>query len=131
MNNILDFARIESGRKTYSFEMADLQQLVADTLRRRRTELVLHRLHGANNLAIARQVMAEFAGPLLIAALFSLPLSAWLGELYLSDFVERVDHLGLFAPLAAASIATLLVTALAALRHVRLALALQPIEELR
>ena len=33
VNNILDFARIESGRKTYSFEMADLQQLVADTLR--------------------------------------------------------------------------------------------------
>lgn len=112
--------------------MSAAYALVADTLRRRRTELVLHRLHGANNLAIARQVMAEFAGPLLIAALFSLPLSAWLGELYLSDFVERVDHgLGLVAPLAAASIATLLVTALAALRHVRLALALQPIEALR
>jgi putative ABC transport system permease protein len=112
--------------------MSAAYALVADTLRRRRTELVLHRLHGANNLAIARQVMAEFAGPLLLAALFSLPLSAWLGELYLSDFVERVDAgLGLVAPLAAASIATLVVTALAALRHVRLALALQPIEALR
>lgn len=112
--------------------MSGAYALVADTLRRRRTELVLHRLHGANHLAIARQVMAEFAGPVLIAALFSLPLAAWLGEFYLADFVERADSgLGLVAPLLAAGAAILVVTALSALRHVRLALALQPIEALR
>jgi len=32
VNNILDFARIESGRKTYQFERADLGQVVAQTL---------------------------------------------------------------------------------------------------
>jgi len=112
--------------------MSGAYALVADTLRRRRTELVLHRLHGADNLAIARQVMAEFAGPVLIAALFGLPLAAWLGELYLADFVDRVDSsVGLVAPLLTAGTATVVVTALSALRHVRLALALQPIEALR
>ena len=35
----------------------------------------LHRLHGASHLAIARQVLAEFAGPVAIAALFGLPLA--------------------------------------------------------
>lgn len=112
--------------------MSGAYALVADTLRRRRTELVLHRLHGANHLAIARQVMAEFAGPVLIAALFGLPLAAWFGELYLADFVDRVDSVvGLVAPLLAATAATAVVTALSAVRHVRLALALQPIEALR
>lgn len=112
--------------------MSGAYALVADTLRRRRTELVLHRLHGASHLAVARQVLAEFAGPVVIAALFGLPLAAWLGELYLSGFVERVDlGIGVFIPLLAASAATLVVTALSAWRHVRLALALQPIEALR
>lgn len=112
--------------------MSGAYALVADTLRRRRTELVLHRLHGASHFAIARQVLAEFAGPVAIAALFGLPLAAWLGELYLSGFVERVDlGPGVITPLLAASAATLVVTALSAWRHVRLALSLQPIEALR
>ncbi|QNM95729.1 FtsX-like permease family protein [Chitinimonas koreensis] len=105
--------------------------LVADTLRRRRTELVLHRLHGAGPGAIAGQVAAEFAWPLLLAAVAGLPLAAWLGRLYLADFVERVDPVdGLVVPLAVASAATVAVVTLAALRHLRLALALQPIEAL-
>ena len=33
INNILDFASIESGRKRYRFELADLGDVVADTLR--------------------------------------------------------------------------------------------------
>ncbi|MGH9868619.1 MAG: sensor histidine kinase [Candidatus Polarisedimenticolia bacterium] len=33
VNNILDFAKIESGRKTYQFEKADLGEVVADTLK--------------------------------------------------------------------------------------------------
>ena len=60
------------------------------------------------------------------------PLAAWLGNSYLASFEERVGAaLGLALPLAAAAVMTLLITLLAALRHVRQALALQPIEALR
>lgn len=106
--------------------------LVADTLRRRRTELVLRRLHGADNTAIVKQVAAEFAIPLLVAAIVALPLAALIGQLYLDDFVDRTSVLvGVVWPLAVASALALIVVALSALRHVRLALALQPIEALR
>jgi hypothetical protein len=105
--------------------------MVADTLRRRRTELVLHRLHGAGDAAIARQVASEFGVPLLAAAVVALPLAAWIGWLYLAGFQDRISPgAGLAANLAAATLATLAVTALASLRHVRQALALQPIEAL-
>ncbi len=33
LNNILDFARIESGRKMYRFQASDVEQIVADTLK--------------------------------------------------------------------------------------------------
>ncbi|HZT57579.1 MAG TPA: HAMP domain-containing sensor histidine kinase [Pyrinomonadaceae bacterium] len=33
INNILDFSKIESGRKTYSFERAQLEEVVAETLK--------------------------------------------------------------------------------------------------
>jgi hypothetical protein len=106
--------------------------LVADTLRRRRTELVLHRLHGAGNLAIARHVASEFAAPWLVAAVVGLPLAAWWGQRYLDGFVERESiGLGLGLPLASAGVLTLLAIAISALRHVRQALALQPIEALQ
>ena len=106
--------------------------LVADTLRRRRTELVLHRLHGAGDAAIARQVAREFAPPLLVAACAGLPLAAWLGQLYRDGFVDRAGAgPGLAAPLAAAALLTLLATAIAAWRHLRLALALQPAQALQ
>jgi putative ABC transport system permease protein len=105
--------------------------MVADTLRRRRTELVLHRLHGAGDMAIARQVAAEFGVPLLAAGVVALPLAGWIGWLYVSDYQERSTlSAGLAAPLLAAAAVTALVTALAALRHMRQALALQPIEAL-
>ncbi|MEJ6005982.1 FtsX-like permease family protein [Paucibacter sp. AS339] len=106
--------------------------LVADTLRRRRTELVLHRLHGASHAAIAREVASEFAMPLAVAGLIGLPLAALLGQDYLNGFVDRIGlGSGLVLPLLAAAALTLLITGLAALRHLRLALALQPIEALR
>lgn len=106
--------------------------LVADTLRRRRTELVLHRLHGAANFDITRQVTSEISTPLLVAAIVFLPLAAWLGTRYLATFVDRVGYTGgLLVPMLAASAATLCITALASLFHVRQALRLQPIEALR
>lgn len=106
--------------------------LVADTLRRRRTELVLRRLHGASDAQIAAQLAREFAAPLLAGAALGLPLAAYLAWLYLSGFEERVGlSTGLVLPLALACLLTLLITVLAALRHLRQALALQPIEALR
>jgi hypothetical protein len=112
--------------------MSGVYALVADTLRRRRTELVLHRLHGANDLAILRQVGIELAIPLLLAATVALPLAARLGERYLAGFVDRVAAAtGIVVPILAASTAIACITAVAALRHLRRALALQPIEALK
>jgi ABC-type antimicrobial peptide transport system permease subunit len=117
---------------TAGVAMVGVYALVADTFRRRRTELVLHRLHGAGDAAIARQVTAEFAVPMIFAASFGLPVAYWLGERYLQGFVDRTNvGIGLLVPLVVASMGTLLITALAAVRHTRRALRLQPIEALR
>ncbi len=105
--------------------------MVADTLRRRRTELVLHRLHGAGDMAIARQVALEFGIPLFGAMVIALPVAATIGWRYLSGYHEHAAlFLGLGVPLLAAIMLTTLVTAFASLRHVRQALALQPVEAL-
>jgi putative ABC transport system permease protein len=46
--------------------------------------------------------------------------------------VDRVDSLlGLVSPLFAAALLTVIITALAAMRHVRMAMVLQPIEALK
>jgi putative ABC transport system permease protein len=105
--------------------------LVADTLRRRRTELVLRRLHSAGARAIVRQVAAEFALPLALAGVVALPLAAALRAGYLNGFVERVAAAPGLLLLAAASVAIVAAVAFAALHHLRLALALQPVEALR
>ncbi|HWX28355.1 MAG TPA: FtsX-like permease family protein [Steroidobacteraceae bacterium] len=111
--------------------MVGAYALVADTLRRRRTELVLRRLHGAGNAAIARETVSEFTAPLLIAVAIGLPIAVWLGERYLHGFVDRVDFVeGVGLPLLVAMVVSVLITAMAATRHVRGALALQPIEAL-
>ncbi|HEY6642441.1 FtsX-like permease family protein [Povalibacter sp.] len=106
--------------------------LVADSLRRRRMELVLHRLHGASDAAIMRQAASEVAVPFLIALLIGLPIAVWLGLLYLSGFVDRLDPTtGIALPIVGAVIATLAITTLAVLRHLRRAASWQPIEALR
>jgi hypothetical protein len=106
--------------------------LVADTLRRRRTELVLRRLHGAGDAAIAREVAREFIGPFTVGAAIALPAAAWLGSGYLAGFVDRVGLLdGVVLPLVVACAVMALAVAVAAARHVRLALALEPVEALR
>jgi putative ABC transport system permease protein len=106
--------------------------LVSDGLRRRRTELILHRLHGAGHAAIARVVTSEFVAPLLAALAVGVPVGVWLGQRYLAGFVDRIDAgRGIVVPMLAACTAILLVTAIAALRHLRQALTLQPAEALR
>jgi putative ABC transport system permease protein len=111
--------------------MVGAYALVADTLRRRRTELVLRRLHGASSADIARATVSEFAAPLLIAVATGLPIAIWLGERYLQGFVDRVDFVdGVGLPFLVAVVVSVLITAVAVTRHVRGALALQPIEAL-
>jgi putative ABC transport system permease protein len=106
--------------------------LVSDSLRRRRTELVLHRLHGAWHGAIVRVVMSEFVGPLMVGLIVGLTLGAWLGMRYLAGFVDRIDiGTGIVSPMIAAGVAIVAVVALAAIRHVRQALSIQPVEALR
>jgi hypothetical protein len=105
--------------------------LVADTMRRRRTELVLRRLHGAGPRAIAGEVLREFMAPLALAALLALPGAALLGQAYLSGFVDRVDTVSAVAwPVVAAALVVLLTIALAAARHIRQALELHPVDAL-
>jgi len=105
--------------------------LVADTLRRRRTELVLRRLHGAGHLDMVRSVVAEFRTPFVLALLLAPPLSLMLGQVYLDGFVDRVPMpAGQALPMAGAALLTLLVLAVAVWRHTRLALRLRPIEAL-
>jgi hypothetical protein len=105
--------------------------LVSDSLRRRRTELVLHRLHGAWHGAIVRVVMSEFVVPLIAGLVVGLSLGAWLGFRYLAGFVDRVAvGAGVVLPMLVACVAILAVVALAALRHVRRALTIQPVEAL-
>ena len=81
--------------------------------------------------AIARETVSEFSAPLLIAVTIGLPIAVWLGERYLQGFVDRVDFVaGVGLPLLVAMAVSVLITAIAATRHVRGALALQPIEAL-
>lgn len=105
--------------------------LVADTLRRRRMELVLRRLHGAGHRDIGLQVLGDFTVPLLLAGLVGLPLAVALGMFYMGGFVDRIDPAwGMGLPLLFALAIMVPITLLAAWRHVRLALSLQPIEAL-
>jgi hypothetical protein len=88
-------------------------------------------LHGASDADIARATVSEFAVPLLIAVTTGLPIAIWLGERYLRGFVERVDFVdGVGLPLLVAVVVSVMITAVAATRHVRGALAIQPIEAL-
>ena len=106
--------------------------LVADALRRRRTELVLRRLHGAGHAAIVRELAAEFAPPFVVAIVLGLPVAFVLGERYLAGFVDRVAVAsGVVLPMCLAAIATLVVTVLATMQHMRRALALQAIEAMK
>ena len=107
------------------------QALVADTLRRRRREIVLRRLHGAGPAAIVRTLLGELLPPLGAALMLALPLAAWLGAHYLQQYADRVALLpGLTPPLLAAGALILPLLLLTLWQQLREALALQPIEAL-
>jgi len=70
--------------------------------------------------------------PLLVGLAIGLSLGAWVGARYLAGFVDRVGFgTGVIVPMVAACAAILAVVALAAMRHVRQALTIQPVEALR
>jgi hypothetical protein len=105
--------------------------LAAYTLRRREREIVLRKLHGAGPGAVAALLAREFAGVLAAACVVALPLSAWLSQRYLADFVVRapVGPLSLWVLLAAVGLLAG-VTLLAVARHLQAALALRPLKAL-
>ena len=105
--------------------------LAAYTLRRREREIVLRKLHGAGPGAVAALLAREFAGVLAAACVVALPLSAWLSQRYLADFVVRapVGPLSLWVLLAAGGLLAA-VTLLAVARHLQAALALRPLKAL-
>ena len=106
--------------------------LAAYTLRRREREIVLRKLHGAGAGAVARLLVAEFAGVLAVACALALPVAGWLSQRYLADFVERAPVGPGSAWVLLAAVALLAaVTAIAVARHLRAALALRPLQALR
>jgi len=103
--------------------------LAAYTVRRSAREIVVRKLYGAGRGRIARLVAREFAPLLGAAALVGLPLAGWLAQAWLENFSERSP--GILWVLPAALLALLATTALAALRHARLAMAMRPAQALR
>ena len=65
INNILDFSRIEAGRKEYDFRETDLRELVANTLESYRYEIEQHgftleeKIDPVPNLRVDREAMAR------------------------------------------------------------------------
>ena len=106
-----------------------LYALSAYTVRRRTTEIVLRKLHGARRRDIARLLARELGAALLAGAMLGLPVAAWLGERYLAEFVDRAP-IGASA-LVVALVTTTLVAMTAATRHTVRALMISPAQALR
>jgi hypothetical protein len=137
LQNVADDSRLGrliglAGLVALALAAVGIYALSAYTLRRREREIVLRKLHGAGPAAVAALLAREFAGVIGTACIVALPLSAWLSQRYLADFVERapVGPLSLWVLLAAAAL-LVAVTALAVARHLRAALALRPLQALQ
>lgn len=103
--------------------------LAAYSVQRAAKEIVLRKLYGAGNLAIARLVTREFAMLVGCAALIGLPF-AYIGiERYLAGFVERVS-VGWPAITVALGI-TIAVALCSTLRHTFTAMRITPLLALR
>lgn len=103
--------------------------LAAYSVRRRRREIALRKLHGASRRAIAALVGREFVLLVGVAAALALPCAALAIERYLSGYVERAP-LGAWPLLAALGLAAA-VAALASWRHTASALRIAPAQALR
>lgn len=136
LQNVADDTRLGrligfAGLLALALAAVGIYALAAYTLRRREREIVLRKLHGAGPGAVAALLAREFAGVLAAACVVALPLSAWLSQRYLADFVERapVGPGSLWVLLAAVGLLAV-VTLLAVARHLQAALALRPLKAL-
>lgn len=103
--------------------------LSAHLVQRHARELVLRKLHGASSLQALARLAREFGALLLAGALLGLPLCLWLGQWYMSQFVDRAP-VG-FWPEALALAGLLAVCLLASLRHGLQAMAMRPVLALK
>jgi putative ABC transport system permease protein len=99
--------------------------LSAYTVRRNTMQLVIRKLHGAGARNIAAHLGREFMPLLGVGALVGLPLAAWVGQVYLADFVDRAP-MGLWPGVLALGV-TATIAALATLRHALQAMRLRPV----
>jgi len=76
------------------------------SVQRRRREIVLRKLHGANRRAIAYLITREFATLIAIGALIGLPIAAMLSQRYLSGFAEQAP-IGIWNLVIAVAVATI------------------------
>ena len=103
--------------------------LSAYTVQRGRREIVIRKLYGAGNGAIARRLGREFGLSVGVAALLGLPPAALAIRHYLSGFTEHAPFGGW--PLAIGLALALAAALLATLRHTLLALRMSPVQALR
>ena len=103
--------------------------LSAYTVQRNRRQIVMRKLHGAGNAAIARRLGIEFGLALAAAAMIGLPAAAIANRLYLAGFVEHAPF-GPW-PLVAAFGLACLAAALATARHTVAAMRMRPVDALR
>jgi putative ABC transport system permease protein len=103
--------------------------LSAYSIQRRSKELVLRKLFGAGQRAIAFLVSKEFATLILISAVIGLPVASIAASRYLSDFVERAPF-GVW-PLVFSFLLAAVIAFLSTLRHTLSALRISPAQVLQ
>lgn len=103
--------------------------LSAYTVQRSRREIVIRKLYGASNGAIARRLGREFGLTVAVAALIGLPVAALAIRFYLAGFAEHAP-LGAW-PLAAAIALAVFAALAATARHTVAAMRMSPVQALR
>ena len=103
--------------------------LSAYTVQRSRREIVIRKLYGASNGAIARRLGREFGLTVAVAGLIGLPAAALAIRYYLDGFAEHAP-LGAW-PLAAAVALALLAAIGATAKHTAAAIRMSPVQALR
>jgi predicted permease len=103
--------------------------LSAYTVQRSRREIVIRKLYGASNGAIARRLGREFGLTVALAAVIGLPVAALAIRFYLAGFAEHAPF-GQW-PLVAAVILAVVAALAATARHLALAVRMSPVQALR
>jgi putative ABC transport system permease protein len=103
--------------------------LAAYTVRRSLREIVVRKLYGAGHARIAGVLARDFAPLLLVAALVGLPLTGWLVQAWLANYVVRTPLAWWSLP--AALLAVVATTTLATWRHGLAAMRVRPADALR